>query len=271
MRLVNFWPTEDLNRYINLKNRVEARMALVDLTATAEDNLLQTEEIRELIDHDLRYRDKQLARLKTEVLDLEDFNESVSLTEFSLDDFRMDLLNYLKDRKDALANEPLGLYAVVPPRSEVEAAKPGVIFCLRRRLDGDDTDKAKAENVGINPLFPYFLVYVRDDGEVRYNFTHAKQVLDLFRGLCLGKKQAYETLCRLFDEDTKHGADMQCYEGLLAKSTDAILNRATERNRSSLFARNGKVADAAHQVKSEDDFDLVTWLVILDETERHAA
>ena len=41
VQLVNFWPTEDLNKYINLKNRVEARMALVDIAATFEDNILQ--------------------------------------------------------------------------------------------------------------------------------------------------------------------------------------------------------------------------------------
>lgn len=49
-----------------------------------------------LIHQDLKYRDKQLMRLKDEVLDLEDFNESVALNEFSLDDFRMDLSNYVE-------------------------------------------------------------------------------------------------------------------------------------------------------------------------------
>lgn len=48
VHLVNFWPTEDLNKYINLKNRVEARMALVDLSATFEDNVLKNEEIEDL-------------------------------------------------------------------------------------------------------------------------------------------------------------------------------------------------------------------------------
>ena len=44
--MINFWPTDDLNKYINLKNRVEARMALVDIAATNEDNLLKPDELR---------------------------------------------------------------------------------------------------------------------------------------------------------------------------------------------------------------------------------
>ncbi|MFA7343601.1 MAG: hypothetical protein WC003_04790 [Terrimicrobiaceae bacterium] len=106
VHLVNFWPTEDLNKYINLKNRVEARMALVDLSATFEDNVLKNEEIEDLISDDLRYRDKQLLRLKDEVLDIEDLGDSVSLTEFTLDDFRLELLKYIEANKEALQCVP---------------------------------------------------------------------------------------------------------------------------------------------------------------------
>ena len=74
VQLVNFWPTQYLDKYIALKSRVEARMALVDIAATNEDNLLRTDEIEELITQELKYRDRQLLRLKDEVLDLEDFN-----------------------------------------------------------------------------------------------------------------------------------------------------------------------------------------------------
>jgi hypothetical protein len=96
VHLVNFWPTQDLNKYINLKNRVEARMALVDIAATNEDNVLTVDELQDLIQDDLKYRDKQLLRLKDEILDLEDFNESVALSEFTLDDFRIELAKYIE-------------------------------------------------------------------------------------------------------------------------------------------------------------------------------
>jgi hypothetical protein len=136
VQLVNFWPTQDLNKYINLKSRVEARMALVDLTATGEDNLLGDQE---QIADELRYRDRQLLRLRDEVLDLEDFTESVALTEFTLDDFRADLIRFLQTHRRTLEDLPLGLYAVVPADRSYEAIRPGVIFCLRQKGPAGET------------------------------------------------------------------------------------------------------------------------------------
>ena len=192
VQLVNFWPTEDLNKYINLKNRVEARMALVDLSATLEDNVLKNEEIEDLIADDLRYRDKQLLRLKDEVLDLEDLGDSVSLTEFTLDDFRLELLKYLEANRAALEAAPFGLYTCVPPHPDYTVIGPGVIFCFRLEGQrGGATDAKPAPSESINPLHPYFLVYVLDDGNVRFGFAHPKQILDIYRILCSGKAEAY--------------------------------------------------------------------------------
>ena len=84
--LINFWPTKDLDNYISLKDRVEARMALVDMTATADDNLLQDENIQELIADDLNYRNRQLKKMQHEVLDMEDVSDGASLSDFTLDD-----------------------------------------------------------------------------------------------------------------------------------------------------------------------------------------
>ncbi len=150
IQLINFWPTPDLNKYINLKNRVEARMALVDISATAEDNILQSDELQELIKNDMRYRDKQLLRLKDEVLDLEDFNETVSINEFTLDDFRMELAVYIEANKAKLEEAPFGLYAVVPPHPEFQTIQPGAIYCLKQRIEASG-------NEAVNPLQPYFL------------------------------------------------------------------------------------------------------------------
>jgi len=182
VQLVNFWPTKDLDNYINLKERVEARMALIDVTATGEDNILNTEQLEELISEDLKYRNHQLKRLKDEVLDLEDMEETPSLTDFTLDDFRIDLMNFIEGNRKQLEQSPLGLYAVVPaPASPLsqditptlfnaslfDIVKPGVIYCLKQKGDTEGTEE-------VNPLQPYFLVYVRDDGTVRYNYTNAK-------------------------------------------------------------------------------------------------
>jgi len=264
IQLVNFWPTPDLNKYIDLKNRVEARMALVDIAATAEDNVLQAEDLEELIHEDLRYRDKQLLRLKDEVLDLEDFNESVSLVEFTLDDFRMELANYIEANKDSLKSAPFGLYAVVPPHAEYATIKPGVIYCLKqqREAKGNET---------VNALQPYFLVYIRDDGEVRYNFTAPKQTLEIFRAVCQGQEKPYTKLCELFDEQTQNGEEMSHYSELLDKAVAAIASQFARKSTGNLFSgRGGRLIDSSKQVKYAADFELITWLILKDETETDA-
>ena len=259
IQLVNFWPTPDLNKYINLKNRVEARMALVDIAATNEDNILTNSEIEELIHQDLKYRDKQLMRLKDEVLDLEDFNESVALNEFTLDDFRMDLSNYVEANRTKLQDAPYGLYGVVPASTEHASVKPGVIYCLRQNLH-----QAAQGHEAVNPLSPYFLVYVREDGTVRYNFTAPKQVLEIFRALCQGKTEPYAALCKLFDAQTRHGQEMSDYSALLDNAVAAIVAQFARKNAANLFiGRGGKLLDATKAVKSNNDFELITWLVIV--------
>ena len=264
VHLVNFWPTEDLNKYINLKNRVEARMALVDLSATFEDNVLKNEEIEDIISDDLRYRDKQLLRLKDEVLDIEDLGDSVSLTEFTLDDFRLELLKYIEANKAALEAAPFGLYTCVPPHPDYKVIGPGVIFCLRLEGQrGDDPDTKPAPSESINPLHPYFLVYVLDDGNVRFGFAHPKQILDIYRILCSGKAEAYGQLCNLFDQETNHGRDMKAYDTLLQKAVDSLAVTFRKRAASGLQSGRGFVLpNAQEQVHEKTDLELVTWLVI---------
>jgi hypothetical protein len=256
VQLVNFWPTQDLEQYVNLKNRVEARMALVDIAATFEDNILKTDEIEELIHEDLRYRDKQLLRLREEVLDLEDFSESVALNEFTLDDFRIELSKYIEANRQLLESAPLGLYAVVPPHPEHQVIAPGVIFCLKQKGDAPSGDT-------VNPLQPYYLVYARDDGTVRFTFAQPKQILEIYRLVCAGKTQAHERLCQLFDAETNNGADMALYNKLLEAAVESIARTFQKRVAAGLQTGRGfKIPDQEEQARDTTDFDLVTWLVI---------
>ena len=258
VQMVNFWPTEDLNKYINLKNRVEARMALVDIAATQEDNLLAG--VEDIIQDDLKYRDKQLMRLKDEVLDLEDFNETVSLTEFTLDDFRIELSKYIESNRKVLQDAPLGLYALVPPHPDYPFIAPGVIFCLRQ----------KGENAGsetVNPLQPHFLVYVRDDRVVRFTFAQPKQILEIYRLLCAERTAPYEQLCNLFDQQTSHGNNMSVYSELLQAAIASIVSTFRKRTLSNLqSSRSAVLMEVRSQVEKTTDFELITWLVIKDQS-----
>ena len=256
VQLVNFWPTPDLNRYIKLKNRVEARMALVDIAATQGDNLLAPEEIEDMLADDLKYRDQQLLKLRDEVLDLEDFNESVALNEFTLDDFRIDLMKYIESNRKILEDAPFGLYTVVPAHPDYPMITKGVVFCLRQK--GDSTGNEK-----INPLQPYFLVYIREDGEVRYTFAQPKQILEMYRLLCAGEKKPYEELCNLFDQQTNNGTNMAHYNDLLQKAVNSLTRTYRKRSvRNLLSGRGGTLVKPQKQVRSITDFELITWLVI---------
>jgi hypothetical protein len=258
VHLINFWPTANLDRYINLKLRVEARMALVDLTATQTDNPLDEKQLEDLVTADLRMRDRQLERLRKEVLNLEDFEESVTLADFSLDDFRLDLLRYLETNRDKLEQAPLGLYSVVPPAPPVPMSQPGVIFCLRHKSHPE-----AGQNEKINPLAPYYLVYVLADGQVRLAFAQAKTILSLFRELALGKTEPYSQLCQLFDEETSQGHAMDAYSRLLTASVDSIV--ATFRRRVAAGLQTGRtfvIPTRTAQTNDQSDFELVTWLVI---------
>lgn len=271
IQLVNFWPTADLDNYINLKERVEARMALVDVTATGEDNLLNAEQLEDLISEDLKYRNKQLAKLRDEVLDLEDMDETVSLTDFTLDDFRIELSNYINNNSEKLNNAPLGLYAVVPSPSgahasehrnkdftatEKEIMKPGVIYCLRHKGDSEGNEE-------LNPLNPYFLVYIRDDGTVRYNYTNAKQILEIYRLMCQGKKSPYEKLCEIFNEETENGEKMDKYAELLKKAANEIIKIFKKRSSAKLTSERGALLiPEIKQINNLESFELVTWLIM---------
>jgi superfamily II DNA or RNA helicase len=274
IQLVNFWPTKDLDNYINLKERVESRMALVDVTATADDNLLTTDQIEELIEDDLKYRNQQLKKLQNEILDLEDMNESISLTDFTLDDFRIELQNFLDNEsmKKKIQDAPFGLYAVVPSPSgkhnqkldssnfqqaEKEILQPGVVYCLKQKGDTEGNEE-------VNPLQPYFLVYIYETGQVRFNYTNAKQILEVYRLMCSGKTEAYELLCDLFNSETNNGENMNQYTELLKKAVDEVIRVFKKRSTQKLTSgdRGALLIPKSKQAEDMSSFELVTWLVI---------
>jgi hypothetical protein len=270
IQLVNFWPTQDLDEYINLRTRVESRMALVDLTATSEDNILNPDAAKDLITEDMKYRDQQLKRLRDEVLDLEDMNDNISLTDFTLDDFRVELSNYLKDHESSIHDTPEGIYAIVPsPENSIEPSekeysdeikniiKPGVIFCLRQKNVNEECEK-------VNPLNPYFLVYIRNDGDVRFNYTSSKSILEIYRLLCTGESAPYEKLCDLFNKETNNGEDMSKYTALIEKAVTEIMASFKKRSAAKLMTggRGARLVAKDKQVSAISDFELVTWLII---------
>lgn len=273
IQLINFWPNMELDEYINLEARVSGRMVLLDISATGEENVID-ENSTEM--NDLEYRRKQLQQLKDTVVDLEDMAGGVSLTDLTLNDFRMDLSDYMnigslqasdssgKQKRSNMAKleqAPYGLYSVVPLDEDLknDGITQGVVFCLKNIRQGKE-----AVQVDDNyPLAPYFLVYVSDNAVVELNFTQSKKVLDLL------KRQAFihsevETDCvELINSKTKHGRKLEHYQHLLAVAVDSIAGKSEEKGVESLFTKGGTVLTATSS-QGIEDFAVVSYLLLVD-------
>lgn len=245
IQLVNYWPDMDLDDYINLKGRVEARMKVSVLTATGDDNPLSAEE-----QGDLKYRRDQLERLKEEVVDIEEMNSGVSIMDLGLNEFRLDLLEYINQGHD-IEHTPHGLHAIVPATADTP---PGVVFVLKNRNNSVNIDRK-------NRLHPFYMVYIGQDSEVIVNHLEPKDMLDRLRMLCKGKSEPIMELCRKFNGETRDGQRMGTYSRLLG---DAIASIVKVKEQSDLFSffEGDPYALFGNEVRGLDDFELICFLVI---------
>ena len=246
IQLANYWPDISLDEYINLKERVENRMVIADVTATGDDNVLTAKS------SDIAYRKEQLKRLQNEVIELEDVKAGISITDLGLNDFRMDLLNYVKANGE-LDNVPFGMHAIVPAQPGV-GLLPGVIFALRNIHESVNVNQQ-------NRLHPYYLVYIGNDGEVIADHTEVKRLLDLIRSSCKGKDDPIRALCQLFNERTRDGRNMQPYSDLLSQAIRSMIEVKDEKDIDSLFG-GGRTTALTTTIQGLDDFELIAFLVI---------
>lgn len=247
IQLVNFWPNLSLDEYIKLKSRVENRMVIMDMTATGDDNVLFNRS------SDLEYRKRQLNRLQEEVVDLDQMNTGVSITDLGLNDFRMDLVNYVKEHGE-LDYVPGGLHTVVSTDTGKGITRPGVVFVLRNI---DEALDAKRQN----RLHPFYLVYIGDDGEVVTNHLDVKKTLDVLRALCRGQEKAIAEACADFNEETRDGRKMGRYSRLLEEAILSIVQVKEEGDLDSLFSAGGTTA-LLDSIRGLEDFELLNFVVI---------
>jgi hypothetical protein len=248
IQMVNYWPNVSLDEYINLKARVEARMKVSVLTATGDDNPLTTEE-----QNDLDYRKEQLQRLQHEVIDLEDMNTGVSIMDLGLNEFRLDLLAYMKDNPD-VEHTPNGLHAVTHCRKDTPE---GVIFVLKSRKDALPLDVK-------NRLHPFYMVYIDMDGNIVINHLSPKDLLDRFRSLCKGKAEPDKNLCHIFNKETRDGADMSRYSKLLNQAVESIV-QTKDVSDMECFLTGAQTTLFTGRKAEPDDFELIDFLVVRKE------
>ncbi|WP_303995339.1 helicase-related protein [Megamonas hypermegale] len=245
IQLVNFWPDLTLDEYINLKERVEIRMKISVMTSTGDDDLINPEE-----KGDLEYRKQQLQRLQEEVVDIEDMSDGISITDLGLNEFRLDLLDYIKTHKD-LDRKPFGMHAVA---KKTEDLPQGVIFILKNRNNSIDEDR-------LNRLHPFYMVYISEEGEIVCDYLKPKKLLDTMRILCKGKDKPITELYRIFNKQTDDGRNMQEISELLSEAINSIIDVKEESDIDSLFSGGGTSA-LLSQVNGLNDFELICFLVV---------
>ena len=247
IQLVNFWPDVTLDEYIDLKAKVETRMKIVDMTATGDDNLLSEEEKT-----DLEYRKAQLKRLQEEVVDIEDMSSGISIMDLGLNEFRLDLLEYIKHHPE-IDKTPFGLHSVAAASEDTPA---GVIYVLKNRSNSVNIDNQ-------NRLHPFYMVYISNEGEVICDHLSPKQMLDKMRFLCKGKTEPIPELYRQFNKETRDGRNMSEFSDLLSDAISSIIEVKEESDIDS-FLGGSQVSFLCSQIAGLDDFELICFLVIKD-------
>lgn len=254
IQLANYWPDISLDDYINLRERVENRMVIVDMTSTGDDNILSAKA------NDIAYRREQLQKLQNEVLDLEDANTGVAITDLGLNDFRMDLLAYLEQNPE-ITRLPKGLHAVVPARAD-DGLPAGVIFVLESR---QGFSKELSSDITANRLYPYFLVYINETGEIINDYTQAKKLLDRARLASRHLDKPLPSAYEVFNARTDDGRNMAHYSKLLDQAVASIQAVKAEKDIDSLFS--GITTSAlVDDVSGINDFELIGFIALIDDT-----
>ncbi len=250
IQLVNFWANMELDEYINLEARVSGRMVLLDVSATGEENIIDTNNTKEM--NDLSYRAKQLKALQETVIDLEDVSGGISITDLTLNDFKMDLMGYLKDNEESLKRSPKGIHSIVLNSQNPDISK-GVIFCIKLLLD-----KVKSQNYSLEP---YYLVYIDENSEVKLGFSNAKTILDIYKSLCMGSDKAIDKAVKLFESETDNYQEMSNYTSKLQVAIKSIMGKKEEDDVESLFGLEETSFKSSDELISSE-FELISYLVI---------
>ena len=260
IQLINFWPNMELDEYINLEAKVSGRMVLLDISATGEENVIDPNNIEM---NDLEYRKKQLQQLKDAVVDLEDMAGGISLTDLTLNDFRLDLSNCLNtpDNLQKLEAMPFGLFSAVSTQQFKDSydIPKGIIFCLKSLKTGKDALQISDHY----PLHPYFLMHVSFDLDIVHQYIQLKQILDIFKLASLAKIQIDQKAYQQVNLMTKQGQDTTLFKKMLVKAIESIEGKSEEKGIESLFHQGGTVLSASGSQNLED-FTVISYLVITD-------
>ena len=268
VRMINFWPTEDLDSYIKIERRIRDKMALVDFTATSRDNPIEAEDNKVVGD---MFRDQLNSDLRELHRGSEDFykinEDEFNVQNYTLEDFRARLMQYIAQNEDKLKNAPNGLFAVTDTRSQSGTAKskqqdvPGFIFLLKQKNLNKDANKL-GSGLKSNHIYPYFLAYMKKDATQFYGYRNVKDILISFSDMAFGKQEPDKELCERFDKDTVKGKDLGEVENTLKVAINETYEEIKKINLKGLSAGHGRNIEINQSKDLPQNYELITWLVV---------
>lgn len=240
IQMINFFPNMELNEYLGLEARVKGKMTTLNFVSTGDEDVLTPEM------NDFNFRKRQLERLKDEVIDIEDANDNISLTDLNMNEYLNELSEYIQNVPE-IKKVPKGVYSVT------DGDNAGVLFCFKHR---NDANKLKSDS----SLYPYYLIYMRNDGEVLFGNGQAREVVKQFRKLCYGKSKPVMELFQKFFVRTNNAKDMQFYSELLNKAIKSI--KGEEESKATQLMFDFGEFNNAFADETADDFELISFLVV---------
>lgn len=240
IKMINFFPALELNEYLSLEKRVKSKMHGVNIVSSGNENDLEPEM------NDISFRTRQLERLKDEVIDIDEASENISLTDLNLNEYLFELAYFIKHTPEITKN-PRGIYSITP------GDQAGVLFCFKHR---NDEEKPKSDS----SLYPYYLIYMDNDGQVHYGNRQAREVLNLYRKLCYEQSETHPELIEGFLERTNNVKEMSFYSNILTRAIESIQGVEEEAAETSIFDFGG--FNNAFADETQDDFELISFLVV---------
>lgn len=249
IQLVNFFPDMELDSFIDLIKRVKGRMTMLDVSATGEDNIISDNQTRDM--QDLEYRRRQLKQLQDQVLDLEDVQGSITITDLTFNDFKMDVEKSSEAELEILKKMPPAGYAIAQANNDI---KPGAIFLFK-----DTEAAANRDRLRNNFIYPYYLVYVSVDGQEVKAGHYTKTILDYFRALSLNHDKPSTKLIELYNQQTQNGKNPVAYQKLLNRALTEITGLQNEKAVYQLSLPNGTQT----HLNTTSQTKLISYLIIV--------
>ncbi len=265
---INYWPSENINTYLNLKGRVEQKMTLMKL-AGSEVQLEFSKSFKEMAT-DASFEDqlneRMLRQMQTTWEDIEENESGLGFEDLSLEEFRQDLLEEQQRDEEFYKNMPKGVYTGF--QADKAICKEGGIIALL----GYPAKPPKTIN---HEYSTYDLIYINENGE--QVLLNQKEVLDALsyhkdkeRHVPDGVERGEEAAISGLVVSIKNWLDSQATE-------EEILDDGTVRKRAGAETKDilGKLktgdSTALKRVKENvrvsdkfkpENFDLITWFLV---------